>query len=145
MEETRVAAKLVEDETSNQSPLRLGQERPRPVQMGERPATVDVRDQKHHRPPELPHPHVGHIDVPQIELGRAAGPFGNHQLELRLQGAKRGLDRRPQRRRPSSPRRATQLAIHLPHHHDLTAHVPLRLHQHRVHAHIRYDTGGQGL
>jgi hypothetical protein len=91
-QERRVAAELVEDEAADPRPLFFGEQGPGAVEVSEGAAAVDVGDKQDRRLGRARDAHVGQVELPQIDLGRAAGAFDHDQLELVEQRAQRLLD-----------------------------------------------------
>ena len=87
VEQPLVAAELVDDE-SRDEPLITGiQHRERPVQRGEQATTVDVPDDDDGQIRRAGQAQVGDVAVAQVDLGRAAGAFADHDVEPRRAGA----------------------------------------------------------
>ena len=81
--------------------------------------------------------HIGDVVAAQIDLGRAAGAFDQHQIGLGLQ-ALEALEHMAAAASASCPVfGGLGGAVHLALHDDLRADLALRLQQHRVHVHAR--------
>ena len=81
----------------------------------------------------------------QVDLGRGACAFNQHQIVLLHQFMKRLLGIGPKLFAALAPGHGGQVPAHLAQHHHLAAHVVLGFEQHRVHADLRPCAGGQGL
>src|SRR5438270_7857911 len=107
--------------------------------MGERAPPVDVRDEKDQRLTQLGDAHVGHVDVPQVELSRTTCALHHHEVDLRFQGPERRLDVWPERSGATAPRRPTELMIDLPHQDDLAPGIPFGFDEDWIHADVWLD------
>ncbi len=85
-----VAPKLIDHETGQQ-PLILGREqRDRAVQRREDAATIDVPGHDHRDLAVPCQAHVDEVALTQVDLGRAAGAFADHDVEFGPQLVERG-------------------------------------------------------
>ena len=142
-EQRGVAAEPVEDEAGEPLAGRVGDERPRAVEVGERAAAVDVGDEQGGGVGVGEHPVVD--EVGEVDLGRAAGALDDDELVLAAQPVERRGHRRPQVRAALAPRHRGEVGPGDAVDDDLAAGVGLRLQQHRVHPHVGLDAGGPGL
>ena len=108
-------------------------------------AAIDVADENDRHVGAPRKAHIGDVVGAQIDLGRAAGAFDQHQIGLRLQPLEAFQHRRHQRRlhRRIVARAQGRDALAL--HDHLRADIGLRLQQHRVHVGVRLDAGGERL
>ncbi len=125
--------------------LIFGQQRPGAIQVGKRPAPVNVRDQQAVRLAVLGHAHVHHVAAVQVDLGGRARALNHHHIVFGTQRIQCLRNLRPHLQTAPTPRQGTEFCIRLPHQHDLAARVRLGFEQQRVHAHIRHGTCRQGL
>ena len=108
-------------------------------------AALDVADE-HDRHIGAPRKtHIGDVVGAQVDLGRAAGAFDQHEIGFRLQPLEAFEHRRHQRRfhRRIVARAQGRDALAL--HDDLRADIGLGLQQHRVHVGVRLGAGGERL
>ena len=117
----------------------FGHERPRSVQVRERAAAVDVRDEHDGRVGRMRGAHVGEVGGAEVGLGRAPRALEQHELVLREQAPQRLCRDRPERRRPLAPGAAAELVVDPAEEHELAAIVRLGLDEDRVHAHVGLD------
>ena len=144
-EQRRVAAELVQHESADELAFVLRQQRPRSVQVRERAASVDVRDEHDRGAGCLRTAHVREVGVAQVDLRRTSRALEKHELVLGEQVGERRFDHRPERGVAGAPRPATQLEVGAAEHDDLAAVVAFRLHEHRVHPHVGLDARGERL
>ncbi len=142
-EQRRVAAELVEHEAGQALAGLVGHERPGAVQVGERPAAVDVADEQRRGVGVVEHPVVD--EVGQVDLRRAAGPLDDDELVVGTQAVERVGHRRPQMWATVAPRHLREIAAGNAVDHHLAAGVGLRLEEHGVHPHVGTDPGCAGL
>ena len=121
----------------------VGHERPRAVEVGERPAAVDVADEQRGGVGVLEHAVVD--EVGEVDLRRAAGTFDHDEVVFGAQAVEGVLHRRPEEPAAVAPRHLGQVAPDDAVDHHLAAGVGLRLEQDRVHPHLRMDPGRAGL
>ena len=144
-EQIGVAAELVHDEARDHRSV-VGRERDlRSENLGENPAPVDVADKRDRTIRGAGKAHVGNVALAQVDLGRAARAFDEHNLGGLFHPAitleHRAHQFRFQRLIFARPRIADRLALD----DDLRADFALGLEQHRVHVHAWARAAGARL
>ena len=137
LEQSNVAAKLVDDEAVNPRQFVRLQNEMRAGQARDNAAAIDIPEHHHGYIGGRGKSHIGDIAGTQVDLRRAAGAF--HQDDI---GISRKMSKTLQNRRQQGrfllqivfcAQRAPALALH----DDLRAGIGLRLQQHRVHVNAR--------
>ncbi len=133
VEETRIAAELVDDEPRHARALVRLEELHRADERREDPAPIDVPDEDDRRVGDPGDEHVHDVAFLQVNLRGTAGPFDHDEVVRRPEPRERRADHvaelglvRVVLDRPHPP-------DGLPEDDDLRARVPLRLEQDRVH------------
>ena len=144
-EERRVAAELVQHEAAEELPVLLRQERPGAVEVRERAAAVDVRDEQHGGAGDVRAAHVREVGVAEVDLRGTARALEHDELVLGEQAPQRVLGDGPERAATLAPGKAAEREIGPAEDDDLAARVALRLDEHRIHAHVGLDAGREGL
>ena len=144
-EQRRVAAELVDEEALDQRRVvgvdhRLGAD-----QAGDHAAAVDVADQHHRHVGGAGEAHIGDVVGAQIDLGRAARAFDQHDVGFALQPREAVQHERHQLRLDRLIIGCARASIDFALHHELRADLALRLEQHRVHMHGGRDARGARL
>ena len=103
VEQRGVAAKLVDDEAVDPRALVRLEHRVRADEAGDDAAAVDVAEQHHGHVGGRGKAHVGDVAGAQVDLGRAAGAFDQHEIGVARE-VRKALQHRRQQRRPSSSR-----------------------------------------
>ena len=137
VEQSGIAAKLVDDEAADARALVRLQHQMRAGKTGDHAAAIDVADQHHRHIGRGGKSHIGDIAGAQIDFGRTAGAFDQYDIGLARKLRKTVQYRRQQCRLLVEivlrPQRAPALALH----DDLRTAVGLRLQQHRIHVYAR--------
>ena len=139
-EQGTIASEPVHDETLHESLVVVVEEGECPDQRREHPSPVDVGHHDDRRTDGPGEPEVDDVDRPQVDLGRTARTFTDHDVEPRPQFPV-GVDHDVEERRLVVPVRAgLPLPHRVPEHDDLAAGIGSRLEQHRVHDRLGLDT-----
>ena len=85
--EARVAAKLVDQETSHQGGIFGRDDAVGANDLGDDTAAVDIADQHHGHVGGPGEPHVGNVAFAKIDLGRATRALDQHEVGLGLETA----------------------------------------------------------
>src|SRR6516165_10470621 len=80
LEQADVAAELVDNVTGEQRPFALGQQLVGADQLSDDTTALNVPDQHDRDASGFGEPHIGDIAVAQIDLGRAASSFDQHEV-----------------------------------------------------------------
>ena len=96
IKQCRIAAKFVDDEPCDHRVIASLQHSLRANDLGNHSAAINITDQHHRHIGGAGKSHIGDVTKPQIDLGRAARTFHNHQIVVRLQPVKAVQHRRHQ-------------------------------------------------
>ena len=145
LEQARVAAELVDDEACDRRGVLRLERRLRPENLREDAAAVDVGDKHDRTAGGASEAHVSDVALAQIDLGRAARAFDEHEIGLALEVRKtvehRAHQLRLERLIFSRASGADDAALD----HDLRADLALRLQEHGIHMDARRNPAGQRL
>ena len=140
-----VAAEAVDDEAFDEVSFAGGDQFQGADDLGEDAALVDVRHQDHRALHRFGVAHVGDIVLTQVDLRRAARPFDDDALILRMEPGM-GVEYRLHR---GAFVGVVVLRLHLAQRPAVDDHlgagVAGRFEQHRVHVGVRLHSGGLGL
>ena len=144
-EQAHVTAEPVDQVPSQQRALVVRQQLPGAHQVGDDAAPVDVRHQHHRDLRGGGKAHVGDVMGTQVDLGGAARAFHQDEVRRGPQPLEALQDHGHQLLLRFLEVSRVVVAAHLAADHHLSAHVGLRLEQHRVHVHRGRDPAGPGL
>ncbi len=95
-EQGGIAAQAVDDQPHHPPTLGGREQAQGAEQGGEHAPPVHVPDQQHRGPGRLRHPHVDDLAAAQVDLGRAAGPLDDDQVEASPELVQGGADPGPE-------------------------------------------------
>jgi hypothetical protein len=145
VEQRDVAAEFVDDVADEPGPLAGREQRMRADELSDDAASLDVADQRDRHVGGLGEAHIGDVAGPQIDLGRAAGAFDQHEIGRRGEAAEGGKHHRQQGRRQRTVVACRGGAVDPAGDNDLRHALGLRLQQDRVHIAGRGDAAGARL
>ena len=144
-EQRRITPQLVDDEGAYEPPVPVGEQRHGPVQRGEDAAAVDVADHDGGYTELVCDTEVHDVVVEQVDLGRAAGAFEDHDVEAPAEVVARGEHGAQQFRLLGVVVGGVEVADRLAHDDDLARPLAGGLEQDRVHRHLGRRAGGERL
>ena len=112
-----------------------------PDDLGDHAAAIDIADQHDRRIRRARKTHIGDVALPQIDFGRTAGAFDQHEIGLGFHMRETLEHRRHQLRLPALIFARFGVADDAALHDDLRADLALRLQQDRVHVDARRGRG----
>lgn len=135
IEERNVTTKLVDDVAGYHCPVVIGEDGMRADQRGDHAATIDVADHHHRHAGARRKSHIGDITGPEIDFGRRARTFHDHEIrsDRNLRKALHHVIEECRLELLIVP--SLGLPPDLALNDDLAAVFGLRLEQHRVHVH----------
>ncbi len=145
IEQRRIAAELIDDETLDEARVRRVQHCLRPRDAGDDAAAADVTDEHDRHVGGARKAHVGDVAAPQVDLRRRAGPFDQHDVRLGAQAPEAVAHGVEQLRLHVLVGRGLGVADDAALHDHLGADLALRFQQHRVHVHARSHAGSARL
>jgi hypothetical protein len=135
-EQRRVAPELIEDKAGDEGALLGFEELPRPEQVREGAAPVDVRDQVDIGSALKRNRHIDDVAGAQVDLGRTAGALDDDLVEFCNEAGERGLDDRPQAAAALEPGQRGRGRVVAAHDDHRAVRVCAWFQEHRVHAHL---------
>jgi hypothetical protein len=132
-EELRIAAKFVHQEALDQRRIGGIDHGFGADERGDHPAAVDVADQHDRHICCTREAHIGNVVGAEIDLRRAAGTLGEHNISVSLQPREAVQHERHQLGLGLLELGGRSAPIDLAPHYDLRADIALWLEQHRVH------------
>ena len=144
-QERRVAPELVQHEATDPPTVGLRKQAPRPVEVREHAAAVDVPDEDDRRVGDPRRAHVGEVGLEEVDLRRAARPLEQHEVVLGQKLAQRALDRRPEPGAALAPGQCAEREVARPSTTTWLRVSAFGLDEHRVHAHVGRDPRGERL
>ncbi len=145
VEQRRVAAELVDQKARHHGGILGRDDGFGPDDLGDDAAPVDIADQHDRHIGAAREAHVGDVVGPEVDLGRAAGAFDQHEIGLLAKASETVEHGLHQARLPVLVFPGLGIAEHAALHHHLAAHLALRLQQHGVHVHARRHPRGPRL
>lgn len=95
-EQPGITTESVEDERTDPRPIVGLEQRPRPIEMRESAAAINVADEQYSSIGSTSHRHVRQVRIEEIDLGGTACPLDDDQVELLEQAPQAAFNRGPQ-------------------------------------------------
>ncbi|SHV44008.1 Uncharacterised protein [Mycobacteroides abscessus subsp. abscessus] len=145
LQQSGIAAKLVDDETCDQPLVRGLQHRHRTEQMCQHSAAINVTDQHHGQARRLRQPHIGDIGCPQVDLGDRSGTLADHHIIFFAQRPQILRDHLPQFLTMLDIRAGADVSRRVTSHHQLRGAIAPRFEKHRIEPNGGFQTAGARL